>query len=802
MELLRFGDFEVDLRAGELRRAGARVRLQQQPFRVLVLLLERAGDVVTREELRQAIWPAGTFVEFNLGLDTAIYRLRSALGDSAETPQFVETLPRRGYRFIATLQSGIVSDALAPPEAPQQMVPLARRGRLFNRPQVRRFLLAGIGAAIIAGLSLSVVRWRMTPDASLDPDLVAVAPFDVLDPNLKLWHEGMVDVLSRNLDGAGPLRSVSPSVVVRRWSGRADPVSAIDLGRRTGARLVAFGQLLPASGDSVRLTATLLDVATHRSIAEVEVRDVVARIDRLTDSATFALLRAVERTRPIGAVRRTSLTATSLSALRAFLQGEQYFRRLAWDSALTSYELAVKLDETFAPALRRIWSVLAFTERLDSSSRKYVLRAAANNHDLAPRESLLVTADSLWAASGPEEPSSQIMRRLFGTLEEATHRYPDDPEVWYTLGEMQYHFGVIDEPEQILPTYDRAIGLDSAFAPAYVRPVMLALELGRPGAARNYIARYLRLVPRGDQAEGLEVVSNLLEPDSRSSVQTQQLLERVSTNALTNAFLAMRMWPDSNEIAIRVARVIAARWHATHPGRDARFSPPFLADELLFRGHPREASATMGTPTILAGLAVLGVAPDTVAAAFRRWLRDGTPSGDWLGGPVAWSWSSQGDVASMREYVRRATSLAASRPGEQGSWKGFWRFVASGGLAYSALARRDTNEALRRFERLLSSDTLCPLCSTERLTTAQLLAARNRYHEAAALLNQRCHDYETPLCVLWALERGRVNERLRNRKSAAEAYQYVVDVWRNAEPELQRCVGEARAGLRRLGTQP
>src|SRR5256886_16596782 len=106
---VRFGAFDVDLVAGELFKQGIKIRLQQQPFRVLALLLERPGEVVTREDLRQAIWPAGTFVAFDVGLDAAIHKLRSALGDSAENPRLVETLPRRGYRFIAA-----VADLAAP----------------------------------------------------------------------------------------------------------------------------------------------------------------------------------------------------------------------------------------------------------------------------------------------------------------------------------------------------------------------------------------------------------------------------------------------------------------------------------------------------------------------------------------------------------------------------------------------------------------------------------------------------------------------------------------------------------------
>jgi DNA-binding winged helix-turn-helix (wHTH) protein len=111
----RFGVFELDLEAGELRKSGMKLRLQEQPFQVLALLLERAGEIVSREELRQKLWPSDTFVDFDHSLNTAINKVREALGDSASSPRFVETLARRGYRFIAPVQA---SDKDAPSKRP------------------------------------------------------------------------------------------------------------------------------------------------------------------------------------------------------------------------------------------------------------------------------------------------------------------------------------------------------------------------------------------------------------------------------------------------------------------------------------------------------------------------------------------------------------------------------------------------------------------------------------------------------------------------------------------------------------
>src|SRR5271165_6796663 len=115
----RFGRFELDTRSGELRRNGYRVRMQEQPRRILVLLLEHAGDLVTREELHHALWPADTFVDFDIGLNAAIRKLRLALGDRVKNPQFIETIARRGYRFIAPVAVFEVDAE----QAPSQLFP-------------------------------------------------------------------------------------------------------------------------------------------------------------------------------------------------------------------------------------------------------------------------------------------------------------------------------------------------------------------------------------------------------------------------------------------------------------------------------------------------------------------------------------------------------------------------------------------------------------------------------------------------------------------------------------------------------
>ena len=144
---LRFGNFELDLRAGELRRAGVKLKLSGQPFQLLTILLEHAGEVVTREELREQLWP-DTFVDFDQSLNKAINKIREVLRDSAESPRFVETLPRCGYRFIAPVDSGEPASEKLTEEAPPKPPPKASL-----KPLHYGLMVFGVALITVAGLA-------------------------------------------------------------------------------------------------------------------------------------------------------------------------------------------------------------------------------------------------------------------------------------------------------------------------------------------------------------------------------------------------------------------------------------------------------------------------------------------------------------------------------------------------------------------------------------------------------------------------------------------------------------------------
>ncbi len=720
-----------------------------------------------------------------------------------------ETVPQEleqvTMRALARLPADRLPTAAAFADALGGGRPARSVSRTPSRPALRnKWVIAAVGILAAVVVIGSLVRARSGAQSELDASLLAVAPFDVLDSKLGLWHEGMVDLLSRNLDGAGALRTVSPTVVIRRWRGRADPASAADLGRRTGAGLALYGSLLGAGRDSVRVRATLFDVKRQSTLEEWELTETADRVDRLADSLTIRLLLGLGRTRPVGGVRFAGFGSSSLPAVRAFLQGEQHLRRSEWDSALGYYERAIQLDSNFPLALRRASAALGWIRTgFDSLSTAYALRAGALNHGLAPRDSLLLTLDSLMAAlfqAGPLGMRADTLwgvqvSRLFATVAQATSRYPDDPEAWFSGGEAHAHFGRYAgrSNQEQLQAFERAIALDSAYAPSYIHPIEVSAAYG-PEAMRRYLRPYLALGPKDVNADGLRLVQTILDPGRIANLAVR--FASVPGDGLFAAFIALSRLPDSAEVAVDVARFMASRTWAEPPLSLPDFPRRLLARSLLSRGHLRAGYQVMRDPPLplLAEAALLGVVPaETVAAAFRELLSG--PVGAPLVMAFPW-WASQRDTASLRTASARGESLARL-PGSSSAQ--IAAYVARSAGAYLALARGDSVEALERFSTLQAG--VCPFCYFDQVTLAQLLVEQRQDREAWRILQGEPAGgiiTPAPSGIIWCLLRARVAERIGERDRAVQSYGWVAAMWRNADPELQPYVTEAREGLARL----
>jgi len=235
--LLRFGVFEVDLRTGELRKQGLKVKLHGQPFQVLAMLLERPGELVTREEIREKLWPGDTFIDFEHSVNSSIKRLREALGDDRAAPRFIETLPRHGYRFIAPVE------AVVPPVAAVRgSTSLTALSLSKGEPPLRRPWVVALAAAILVvalgvlfGLNVAGLRDRLLTAvggratmAVPKIESIAVLPLANLsgDPAQEYFADGMTEALITDLGKIGALRVISRTSVMQ-YKGTKKPLPQI-----------------------------------------------------------------------------------------------------------------------------------------------------------------------------------------------------------------------------------------------------------------------------------------------------------------------------------------------------------------------------------------------------------------------------------------------------------------------------------------------------------------------------------------------------------------------------------------------
>lgn len=246
---IRFGVFEVDLASGELRKQGVRIKLQEQPFQALLVLIARPGEVVTREELQKRLWPGDSAGDFDRGLNKAIARVREALGDDADNPTFIETLPQRGYRFLLNVDAGRIERPVSP------TVPLPTKPTT-----ARRTLLAGAGLAAITAAVYSFQKSRSRPIES-----IAVLPLENLsgDPAQDYFSDGLTDELIGEIARIGSLRVISRTSVMQYKGGTRK--SLPEIARQLNVDAILEGTVLQA-GQKVRITAQLIRAQDDRHL--------------------------------------------------------------------------------------------------------------------------------------------------------------------------------------------------------------------------------------------------------------------------------------------------------------------------------------------------------------------------------------------------------------------------------------------------------------------------------------------------------------------------------------------------------
>lgn len=504
----RFGIFETDLTEGRLRRQGEPVRLQEQPFQVLIALLERPGELVTRDELRKRLWPGDTFVEFDKSLGVALAKLRAALGDDAANPRFIETVPRRGYRFIAPVamdeagRAAVIEPArpspsivpAAPQVAPASVpVPVGRRGasKVF-------WLLVGLAASIVA--VAAVFYWRGRTSASgASAQMLVVAEFGnttgdaVFDGSLRrativaLRQSPFLNVLSDEAIGDA-LQDLG-----RPPGGALSSALARDVCRHNRGSAVIDGTVARAGDHGYVIVVSASRCGDGTPVAR-ETRTFARKEDVLP-----GLGQQLERVRVMLGESRATLTSydvplevattESIDALRAYQLGLDLRARSDNQHAIPALQTAVSLDPQFAIAYAQLGS--AYSNQANTAAATPYLRKAFELRDRATEpERLYITGRYFDIVTRELEKASQTYRLW-------TRIYPND---WLAFNALANDANLLGRYDVALDAANHAVALNPRHLFGHINLMTALVALHRFDEGRQASARIVERNPNNSSA--------------------------------------------------------------------------------------------------------------------------------------------------------------------------------------------------------------------------------------------------------------------------------------------------------------
>jgi DNA-binding winged helix-turn-helix (wHTH) protein/tetratricopeptide (TPR) repeat protein len=420
--IVRFGSFEADLQEGKLTKGGIRIRLQEQPLRILVLLLERPGELVTREEIRQKLWSRDTFVEFDDALNTAVRKLRAALNDSADNPRFLETVPRRGYRFIAPVAWAAEPRAVAPITSPVR-----------QRPYLYFWLAA---ALIVAVAAVGGYRHFRHPGFQITPkDTIVLADFanstgdTVFDDTLKT-------ALNVSLRQSPFLNVLPDSEVVKTLQQMTRPANtkltpevARELCQRAGSKAFLAGAIGSLASEYVLgLKAVNCQIGDTLAEEQVTAASKEKVLDALGEAASK--LRG-ELGESLATVQKFDVpleraTTSSLEALKALSLGKKASDEKGAAAGLPYDQRAIELDPNFAMAYRAVGIDYTNLSELGRAS-EYFTKAFQLREHASEREKLTISAEYYSYVTGELDKSAQ-------TFQEEIESYPREDAAYVNLG--------------------------------------------------------------------------------------------------------------------------------------------------------------------------------------------------------------------------------------------------------------------------------------------------------------------------------------------------------------------------------
>jgi DNA-binding winged helix-turn-helix (wHTH) protein/predicted Zn-dependent protease len=534
--VVRFGLFEANLSEGLLTKSGIRIKLQDQPFRILTMLLERPGEVVGRDEIRKKLWPEDTFVEFDDGLNTAIRKLRFALSDSADNPRFVETVPRRGYRFLApvTLPVPATLPTIDPP-APEIVPPPAGADTKREGQPARRYFLIGIVLAAIAFSILGVWKFRhraSTPFGSQSQDLIVLADFEnTTDENV--FDDALKQALAVDLEQSPFLRLLSDrrvSEMLRLMqlspSDRLTQKVAIEVcNRSTGKAMIAGSISNLGSKYLVGLTAVQCSTGDAIAHEQVEANRKEEVVEALGKVASLLRARLGESLASIQQhdVPLEQATTFSLDALRAYNLGLKTWDKEGDKAAVPFFKHATELDPNFAMAYAGLSSMY---NNLGESvlGAENITKAYELRDRLTETERFSIESRYYTHATGELDKAEQVYQ-----LQQQTH--PDSISAHSNLGNIYASTG---KQEKALVEYRAAIRLDPGRAPSYANLADTCLALNRMDEAEQAISEARKRRLNGEYLLQIRYWLAFLRDDS---TEMQRVASEASQQSGTDALL-------------------------------------------------------------------------------------------------------------------------------------------------------------------------------------------------------------------------------------------------------------------------
>ena len=481
--VVRFGVYEVDLRTSELRKQGRKIKLQEQPCRILAILLEQRGEVVTREELRRRLWSDDTFVDFDHSLNTAVMRLREALSDSSDNPRFIETLPRHGYRFIAPVEEvssaeqSAAGDATSAPEAesgvsladflPSSPTTEHSKQELKNKSNVlrRTLVLAGLLGLAVVAISVLEFRHLRNSTGSISPPhqikSVVVLPFENLsgDKDQQYFTDGMTDELIANLAKIRVLRVISRTSSME-YQGTHKTLSEIAHDLKVDA--VVEGTVL-RSGNRVRITAELVQVATDRHLWAETYESQLGDVLSLQSQVASAIVNEIRiNLTPEEQHELASTRPVSAEGYEDYLKGRYYWNKRSEEGlrkAIEYFQLATQKDPR---------SALAFAGLADCYS-------------------------IIGSAIVGTVPSVDVAAKAKTAALKALELNPSLAEAQTSLATVQFNYDW--DWASAASGFQRAIDLNPSYATAYQRYSLYLMAMGRPQESLAQMNRARELEP-------------------------------------------------------------------------------------------------------------------------------------------------------------------------------------------------------------------------------------------------------------------------------------------------------------------